>query len=159
MKTLRRYIESGSVFFITCVTYDREPLLLELPSLFLESWPGVVPLAWVLMPQHFHALLDVNSTTVSMLMHSFKITYSRRFRDRVRAGWVWQNRFWDHVIRDQVDMNRHLDYIHYNPVHHGQVKDPFTYPYSTLKSWSDRGFYTRDWGVIDKLEFEGEFGE
>jgi len=32
-----------------------------------------------------------------------------------RAG-IWQRRFWEHVIRDEGDYERHVDYIHYNPV-------------------------------------------
>jgi putative transposase len=35
------------------------------------------------------------------------------------AKLVWQPRFWGHFIRDEEDLQRHLDYIHYNPVQHG----------------------------------------
>ncbi len=34
--------------------------------------------------------------------------------------------FWEHVIQNENDFNRHVDYIHWNPVKHGwvnQVKD------------------------------------
>ena len=39
-----------------------------------------------------------------------------------REGAIWQRRFWEHTIRDEMDYENHLDYIHYNPVKHGLVK-------------------------------------
>jgi putative transposase len=72
---------------------------------------------------------------------------------------MWQNRFWEHVIRDQGDLNRHIDYIHYNPVHHGVVTDPFQYPDSSAKLWLEQGHYQRDWGVKEGISIEGSFGE
>ncbi|WP_245269339.1 REP-associated tyrosine transposase [Bradyrhizobium japonicum] len=32
---------------------------------------------------------------------------------------IWQRRYWEHTIRDEVDFARHLDYVHINPVRHG----------------------------------------
>src|SRR4030042_306045 len=37
---------------------------------------------------------------------------------------VWQRRFWEHFIRDDFDLTRHIEYIHYNPVKHGYVNSP-----------------------------------
>ena len=37
-------------------------------------------------------------------------------------GYLWQRRFWEHLIRDKEDWRRHVDYIHYNPVKHGLVR-------------------------------------
>jgi len=103
--------------------------------------------------------MDVGGESISRILHRFKITYSRRFREIHGPGRVWQNRFWDHVIRDQRDMNRHLDYIHYNPVHHGVVNDPFAYDLSSLRDWHKEGYYERDWGTKDQITLEGEYGE
>ena len=68
-------------------------------------------------------------------------------------------RFWDHVIRDENDMNSHLDYIHYNPVKHGLVDDPFDWKDSSIHGYHRRGLYERDWGVSREIDFVGEFGE
>ncbi len=92
-------------------------------------------------------------------MHDFKITYSRYFRNKYGPGRVWQNRFWDHIIRDQNDFNRHIDYIHFNPVKHGLVIDPFVFEHSSLVGYFAKGYYNRDWGVIDIPEFNDDFGE
>ena len=45
---------------------------------------------------------------------------------------MWQRRFWEHLIRDEMDLARHLDYIHYNPVKHGYVANVVDWPYSTF---------------------------
>ena len=159
MKTLRRYDLRDRLCFITVVTYRREPLLLLDPSLFNNSWGRVELIGWVVLPEHFHAIVDVGVLSISQLMHSFKIRYSRSFRDQFRPGRVWQNRFWDHIIRDQNDLNRHIDYIHYNPVKHKIVRNPFEYSQSSLDHYYRSGLYARDWGIKETLTFEGEFGE
>ena len=40
---------------------------------------------------------------------------SVRRRKKGERG-IWQRRFWEHAIRDEGDYERHVDYIHYNPV-------------------------------------------
>jgi putative transposase len=80
---------------------------------------------------------------------------------------VWQDRFWDHLIRNQNDFNRHLDYIHYNPVRHGYVSTPEAWQASSFKVYQQRGHYAPMWGwsLPDALasfsgsHLEGEVGE
>ena len=43
-------------------------------------------------------------------------------KNKKREKGIWQRRYWEHTIRDEVDFNKHIDYIHYNPVKHGYVK-------------------------------------
>ena len=115
--------------------------------------------AWVILPDHFHFVLDIGELSLSEIMHDFKIAYSRRYRDKYGPGKVWQNRFWDHIIRDENDMNKHIDYIHYNPVKHGLVNNPFGYAYSSLSEYAKAGFYAADWGVKGAKDIVGDFGE
>jgi len=61
----------------------------------------------------------------------------------------WQKRFYDHLIRDDIDMKHHLDYIHYNPVKHGLMEDPFEYHYYSLNEWIKRGDYEISWGSVE----------
>jgi putative transposase len=159
MKTLRRYNLANRDFFLTIVTHDREPLLLRDLNMFWESWSEVKPYAWVIMSEHLHVMLDCGEARISDLVHRFKTKYSMRYRMNYRDGRVWQNRFWDHVIRDQNDMNRHLDYILYNPVKHGHVTSAMACEYSSFREFVQDGFYRSDWGQVDSLEFKGEFGE
>jgi putative transposase len=65
---------------------------------------------------------------------------------------LWQPRFWDHIIRDESDLEKHMDYIHYNPVKHGVAKAPSEWKHSTYQFWQDRGIYPRGWGIEDEPE-------
>ena len=70
---------------------------------------------------------------------------------------LWQRRYWEHRIRDDLDFQRHVDYIHYNPVKHGLVSRPVDWPYSSIHRFIRRGVLTSDWAV-DGVG-EGEYGE
>ena len=73
---------------------------------------------------------------------------------------LWQNRFWEHTIRDENDLNTHLNYIHYNPVKHGYAKSVKDWEYSSFHKFVKKGLYDINWGsntdikeIID-LNFE-----
>jgi putative transposase len=70
----------------------------------------------------------------------------------------WQRRFWEHQIRNDLDFERHVDYIHYNPVKHGLVTQVSQWPYSTFHRYVNHGVYPRDWGN-DPGEVVGDAGE
>ena len=159
MKTLRRYNFRHRDYFITAVTYDRQPLLMKDLSLFWNSWENYELIAWVVLPDHFHAILNTRRWTLSEIVHRFKIRYSRRYRDRAGSGRVWQNRFWDHLIRNETDFARHVDYIHYNPVRHGLVADPFDWEHSSIHAYQEQGYYQQDLSSSVKKMLEGEYGE
>ena len=65
---------------------------------------------------------------------------------------------WEHQIRNEDDLARHVEYIHYNPVKHGLVSRPADWPHSTLHGYIERGMLTPDWGVSADDE-EHEYGE
>ncbi|HEX5637400.1 MAG TPA: transposase, partial [Gammaproteobacteria bacterium] len=81
-------------------------------------------------------------------------------RERKGERNIWQRRFWEHIIRDELDYQRHVDYIHYNPVKHGycsQVKD---WPYSSFHRFVTAGLYPEDWaGISDLKVIDNNFGE
>jgi putative transposase len=54
---------------------------------------------------------------------------------------IWQRRFWEHQIRNEDDLQRHIDYIHYNPVKHGLVEKIEDWPWSTYHKFVQSGFY------------------
>lgn len=115
--------------------------------------------AWVILPEHIHLLLNAYNRNYAEIMHRIKLSFSTNYRKKhhLKSGRIWQLRYWDHIIRDEMDFNRHLDYIHYNPVKHGLINNPGLYPYSSIHKFAD--VYQSDWGVIEKPLFEGEFGE
>ena len=60
---------------------------------------------------------------------------------------VWQHRYWEHLLRDETDFARHVDYIHYNPVKHGLTGLPMDWPYSSFRRYVEAGIYPPDWGM------------
>jgi putative transposase len=87
----------------------------------------------VVLPDHLHAVWtlpqgDADFATRWMLI---KARFSRGIANterinaiRIKKGarGIWQRRYWEHLIRDARDYEKHLDYIHYNPVKHGYVQ-------------------------------------
>ncbi len=167
MTNIRRYVCEGQVYFLTHVTYKRHPLLVEHIDIFQRAYAAIIDrsgaesIAWVVLPEHFHLITDPHDRDFSSLMKRFKLKFSGLYREQkaLPRGRVWQYRFWDHVIRDQEDLRRHIDYIHFNPVKHGLVKDPFEYEHSSLRKYFQEGYYARDWGCHEHAKFDGDFGE
>lgn len=66
-------------------------------------------------------------------------------RDKRGEYLLWQRRFWEHTIRDDNDFNRHVDYIHWNPVKHGLTKHPADWAYSSYHRYIRLGLLPNDW--------------
>ena len=75
-----------------------------------------------------------------------------------REGSLWQRRFWEHRVKDQADLNRCFDYLHWNPVKHGHVSRVADWPYSTFHRFVRDGLYPADWGGRG-VDDRGAFGE
>lgn len=151
MTNIRRYPLNGSPVFVTAVTINRQPLLRSVQNkqLLLDIIRTVQEihafkmLGYVLMDDHIHLLLRPDHDELSKIMQSIKLRFARQCMFQ-RA---WQPRFWDHIIRNQHDLNRHLDYIHYNPVKHGMVKAPSQYAFSSFNAYVERSVYEENWGA------------
>ena len=167
MSVLKRYYSEGNAYFIANVTFERKPILIDCIDLFWESLNKTKLklkfelVAWVILPDHFYLLLTPHNCTPSDILHRLKLSFGSLYRKRfeLAEGRIWQSRFWDHVIRNETDLNRHIDYIHYNPVKHGLTKSPFDYRHSSIHEYHKSGCYQDDWGVIDMPDIEGEYGE
>lgn len=163
MPKYRRYFGIGNCYFLTLVTREREKIFNDAAAIawFKESLHACKPrypfstLAIVLLPNHIHMILEMkNNRTPADLIRCVK----RGFLYRIKladpegesllgklikpSGTVWQKRYYDHVIRDLEDFSRHCDYVHYNPVKHGWVNDPFQWTYSCIHRYA----YKSGWG-------------
>ena len=155
------------------MTHNRYPYLkinadIDLFFITLERVKELFPfdlLAYVILPDHFHWLMKVGDPTgnLSKIMHSIKRNYTRNFKQAHHIQEpinIWQRGFWDHVIRDERDLENHLDYIHWNPIKHGHVSKPEDWTNSTYNDWFRRGYYEFGWGWyevpenINNMEFE-----
>ena len=161
MPNFTRYYIPNAIVFITAVTNDRYPYLESKQdiNLFLETIRKVREfhpfrlLAYVILPDHFHWLMKVDDPAgdFSQVMHSIKrnftLNYKKEHNKKTPIS-IWQKRFWDHVIRDEKDLEHHFDYIHWNPIKHGYVQRPEEWPNSTYQFWLEREFYESGWGWL-----------
>ena len=70
---------------------------------------------------------------------------------------IWQRRFWEHLIRDEVDYGRHVEYCYINLVKHGLVTRVRDWPHSSFHRDVRRGIFPVDWA--GDADASGEFGE
>ena len=155
MSNYRRYYISNAPIFVTVVTKNRSPWLIDCVNQLLASMreaKNKYPyrhIAHVVMDDHFHWLFEMsNENNFSKLVTFVK----RDVIWRLKEGEIheqWQNRFYDHVIRDQKDLDRHIDYVHFNPVKHGAVLKTSEYSYSSFNEWRERGRYDENWGETE----------
>jgi len=169
MPKFRRYYVPGAIVFVTAVTHGRLPVLqaAEDIDVFWKTLRNVRKLhpfrllAYVILPDHLHWLIRVDdqSGDFSAVMHSVKWNYTYNYKKAhgvTEPLTLWQSRFWDHVIRDQRDLNAHLNYIHWNPVKHEHVERPEDWPHSSFRHWLERGYYEPGWSC--KVEPAGVSG-
>ena len=163
----RRHLVPGATVFLTLVTRDREPLLTrpDVRAALSEASAQVARVhpfrvrAFVVMPDHCHLLwtLPDGQGDFPLRVRLIKHRMSRRLgRSDGAPAPIWQRRFWEHTIRDEDDLRRHVDYIHFNPVKHGYVASVSDWPDSSFAEFVARGVYARDWGLADVPADVGE---
>ncbi|MDD5058647.1 MAG: transposase [Sideroxydans sp.] len=119
--------------------------------------------AWVVLPEHLHCVMTLppGDSDFSLRWRLIKSGFSRALpktehRSEVRkaAGerGIWQRHYWEHLIRDDADYQRHVDYVHVNPLKHGLVRRVRDWPYSTFHQYVEAGVYPEDWcGVVEAV--------
>jgi len=120
----------------------------EFETLLLHSITEIADdlIAWVVLPNHYHVLLYVQSLddVSAALKHLHGATsHEWNLEDSLTGKRrVWY-KFADTYIRNEGHLHTAFNYIHYNPVKHGYASDPYEWPWSSLSSYhEDRG---RDW--------------
>lgn len=142
----RNRVPGGTYFFTVNLNDRRDTLLVDhigtLQAAFREVWRArpFKQHAIVVLPEHIHCIwqLPEGNSEYAMRWSHIKSAFSRRLptnelrtmsRYAKRERGIWQRRYWEHQIRDEVDYLAHVDYIHNNPVKHGYVTDTADWPY------------------------------
>jgi putative transposase len=162
MSNYRRLWVPGGTSFFTVNLFDRRRRLLvdridDLRAAFRDARAArsFDVLAIVILPDHLHCLWRLPSGDADNASRwaQIKAGFSRRIaRDesgsRVarRERGIWQRRYWEHLILDDNDLRRHVEYIHFNPVKHGHASRPADWLHSSFARWVRRGDYAADWG-------------
>lgn len=144
----------GLLFHITVRGNDQQDIYLDSTDYeeFLDAIEGTrtrYPFylyAYVLMPNHFHLLVEVRQTPTARLMQALLTRYARGFNRRhERSGPVFHGRYKAIVCEQESYLLELTRYIHLNPVRAGFVQRPGKWP------WSGHGEYLRKTrrGLID----------
>jgi putative transposase len=171
----RARIDGGTFFFTLALADRRSDLLVSHVDRLRRSYRimqqrlPAETLAICILPGHLHGLwqLPEGDADFASRWSLFKSGFSRglpaaetRSTSKVvkREKGIWQRRYWEHAIRDDADFERHVDYIHYNPVKHGLVTRVADRPHSSFHRYVAEGILPADWAG-DAAELSGSFGE
>jgi REP-associated tyrosine transposase len=176
MTNYRRNFVPGASYFFTVNLADRRLRLLtdhiaSLRTAFRETrarHPFAIE-AIVVLPDHLHAIWTLPEVDADFALRwrLIKSTFSRTLprgerisRSRFEKGerGIWQRRYWEHTLRDENDVARHVDYIHFNPIKHRHVTRVKDWPYSSFHRMVKAGEYPEDWAGDVGADGEG-FGE
>jgi REP element-mobilizing transposase RayT len=97
-------------------------------------------LAWVVMPNHVHALFRVATTPMAQIVKELK-RYTSREANRMlgRQGGFWAADWWDTYMRDAAHELRTCRYIDNNPVKAILVREPADWPWSSARFRDEQG--------------------
>jgi putative transposase len=175
MVRYRRNFVAGGTYFFTATLVDRRSSILvdHIDGLRMafrrarRERPFGID-AMVVLPEHLHAILTLPllDADYSGRWRLIKTLFSRHViaaggtvrRHRNSELALWQRRFWEHTIRADEALARHVDYIHFNPVKHGLVSRVRDWPYSSFHRYVREGLLPEDWAG-DSSETRQAYGE
>jgi putative transposase len=175
MPNYRRAFVPGGCWFFTVNVLERKRTLLvdhieTLRSAIAQTrqrYPFEID-AFVVLPDHMHAVLTLppQDADFSKRWRLIKTRFAKALPKQERLGGVrkargergvWQRRFWEHLIRDDDDYARHVEYCYINPVKHGLVQRVQDWPHSSFHRDVRLGIVPLDWA--GDTTASGEFGE
>jgi putative transposase len=170
MPNYQRVWIPGATYFFTVNLHDRRTDLLVRHIELLRHAVRVTRdkhpfdiVAWVVLPDHMHAIWSMpsNESDYALRWRAIKSIFSRELPNdeattpnRLQRGerGIWQRRFWEHTIRDDRDLDNHINYVHFNPVKHGHVARIEDWPHSSFHRYRQRGTLPENWANPDDLD-------
>ncbi|MFA6970505.1 MAG: transposase [Gallionella sp.] len=171
----QRVFVPGASYFFTLVTEQRRTILASVAAIEVlhsafravsKTRPFEVD-AIVVLPDHLHCILTLppGDADFATRWRLIKTRFTKQCDPAFRAvanparrakreQAVWQHRYWEHLLRDETDYTRHVEYIHFNPVKHGYAESAIEWPYSSFRRYVAAGIYPADWGQ-GVMHFEG----
>ena len=132
-----RFSEPNRIYLITTNTDERVPIFknfhlgrLVVWQFRLAQYQGLAhSLAWVIMPDHFHWLLELKKGSLADLMRQVKSKSTRSVNGASgRKGRLWQESLHDRALRKEDDLVKMARYVVANPLRAGLVSRIGDYP-------------------------------
>jgi len=97
-------------------------------------------IGWVILPNHYHIIATVE--TLNEVSNIVQLIHGRTSREwNLQDGLTGNRKVWyrfsDRVMRNEIQLGQAFNYIHYNPVKHGYVKDVHDWRWSSLFLYED----------------------
>ena len=134
-----RHSQAGQIYLITFTTANRNPHFRnwETASFMAgtmtspDAWRRSQLLAWVLMPDHWHGLIQLGEQdNLSDCVRRLKGKTARELRRKhPYLGRIWEPGFHDRALRKEEDLRAMARYLAMNPVRAGLVERVGDYPY------------------------------
>ena len=156
----KRLFLPNSLVFITVVTKFRQEILIDniayLRQAFVmaKSWHKFQIIAIIVNQDHFHMIIQPeNIKDYPKIIANIKSTFTKMSPvpytvNNKREANVWQRRYWAHIIRNEQDLYKHIDYIHYNSVKHYGIA-PQKWLFSSFRKFVKNGYYPSNWCNAD----------
>lgn len=179
MNYKRLFIEN-SLVFITMVTAKRRKILIDNIKILREAFKKTIHtynyeiIAICILPDHIHMIIKpycIND--YPKIIQQIKRYFSQHINKNLLENYtltsgnikrkecdIWQHKYWEHTIRNENDLNKHIDYIHFNPFKHKYVNRVRDWDYSSFKKFVNNNLYSIDWcnfgdkNNITKLDYE-----
>ncbi len=169
----KRVFVPNSYVHLVIVAYNRKNIFTDNVTLLKNAFKNAKRyfnfeiIAICILPNHVHMILNPeNIKEYPKIITSMKYYFSKNFNVGVETptyGYInkgekgiFQRRFYEHTITSQEELNKHLDYIHYNPVKHGLVSVVKDWEYSSFHKYVELGYYDINWcnfgnkyGILD----------
>ncbi|AWM91036.1 transposase [Pseudomonas sp. 31-12] len=132
-----RYTESNRIYLLTTNTHDRKPIFKDftLGRVVVNQFrcaqdQGIAnSLAWVVMPDHFHWLVELQQGSLGNLMQKTKSLSTKAVNQFTgRKDNLWQKGFHDRALRREEDLVKLARYVVANPLRAGLVEKLGDYP-------------------------------
>lgn len=127
------------VYLVTFTAHQRAPLFsdpdcamsMARASIDRRLWTSSKLLAWVLMPDHWHGLIELGERDyLPSLVQRLKANTGRHVRQvDARVGRVWGSGYHDRALRAEEQLLDVARYVVMNPVRAGLVRRVGDYPF------------------------------
>ena len=165
----RRAFIQNSYLHLIIVSYNRKNIFIDNIGLLRHAFKNAKQffsfeiIAICVLPDHIHVILNPkNIREYPKIITSIKYYFSKNYNVGVETptyGYVnkgekgiFQRRFFEHTIASEEELNNQINYIHYNPVKHGQVNKVKDWQYSSFHKFVKLGLYDNDWGSEKDIE-------